>query len=164
MTKPTSIRYEPRLSVRYPMNKTIAICVAIVIATLTNPIPASASKTPPAHHVYRGILPDAYYKGLAQCETGGNWQHSTRSYTGGLGIYRGTFKRWSNHSSAKNMTPRQQVKVADAIAFRGHTEPNGEFVYAVGVWGWGCVKGQKSLQRYICQSRHKLVQKWKRGC
>ena len=164
MTQPTRTRYEPRLSVRYPMKKTITICVAIAIATLTNPVPASAHHKNQTHHVYRGILPDAYYKSLAQCETGGNWQHSTRSYTGGLGIYRGTFKRWSNHSSAKKMTPRQQVRVADAIAFRGHTEPDGEFVYPVGVWGWGCVKGQKHLQTYICQSKHKLVQKWKRRC
>jgi hypothetical protein len=135
----------------------LALITALSIAT-----PVSAAADP--HEKYDGILPDAYYDGLAMCETGGDWKHATKSYTGGLGINRGTFKRWSNHTSAKGMTPRQQVRVADAIAFRGHTEPNGEFVWRVGPWGWGCLKLRKSLQTFICKSRHTLVVKWKRNC
>ena len=135
----------------------LALITALFIAT-----PVSAAADP--HGKYDGILPDAYYDGLAMCETGGNWNHATKSYTGGLGINRGTFQRWSNHTSAKGMTPRQQVRVADAIAFRGHTEPNGEFVWRVGPWGWGCLKLRKSLQAFICKSRHTLVVKWKRNC
>ena len=38
------------------------------------------------HSHYDGVLPDKYYDLLARCETGHNWAHSTRSYTGGLGI------------------------------------------------------------------------------
>ena len=135
----------------------LALITALSIAT-----PVSAAADP--HGKYDGILPDAYYDGMALCESGGDWNHSTKSYTGGLGINRGTFQRWSNHTSAKGMTPRQQVRVADAIAFRGHTEPNGEFVWRVGPWGWGCLKLRKSLQTYICKSRHPLVSKWKRNC
>jgi hypothetical protein len=116
------------------------------------------------HSAYDGVLPDRYYDLLARCETGHNWKHSTRSYTGGLGIYRGTWRRWSNSSSAKGKTPQYQVKVADKIAFLGHTEPDGEFVWAVGPWGWGCVKNSAKLQGFICQSRHKAVQRWKRRC
>jgi hypothetical protein len=26
------------------------------------------------------------------------------------------------------------------------------------------LKARKSIQRYICESRHPLVQKWKRNC
>ena len=135
----------------------IALITALSIAT-----PVSAAADP--HGKYDGILPDAYYDQMARCETGGDWNHSTKSYTGGLGINRRTFQRWSNHTSAKGMTPREQVRVADAIAFRGHTEPDGEFVWRVGPWGWGCLKGQKHLQAFICKSRHTLVARWKRGC
>jgi hypothetical protein len=133
--------------------------------------PATAhAKNNNSHKEYHGVLPDAYYNALGTCETGlpgtnePNWKHSTRSYTGGLGIHRSTFRRWSNHSSAKGMTPREQVRVADAIAFKSHIERDGTKIWRVGPWGWGCLKARKSIQRYICQSRHPLVQKWKRNC
>jgi hypothetical protein len=135
-----------------------------LITALSIPAPAFAAAQRDAHGKYHGVLPDAYYDGLARCETGGNWQHSTRSYTGGLGIYRGTWQRWSDSSSAKGKTPAQQVKVADAIAFKSHINPDGTKVWRVGPWGWGCLKGQKSLQAFICKSRHTLVTRWKRGC
>jgi len=113
---------------------------------------------------YGAILPDKYYDSLAQCETGGNWNHSTRSYTGGLGIHRQTFRRWSKYKSAKGLTPRQQVRVADAIAFSGYTTRTGEHVWRVGPWGWGCLRKSPHLQAYICRSNHPKVQRWKRGC
>jgi hypothetical protein len=135
-----------------------------LITAISIPAPAFAAAQRDTHSKYHGVLPDAYYDGLARCETGENWQHSTRSYTGGLGIYRGTWQRWSDSSSAKGKTPAQQVKVADAIAFKSHINPDGTKVWRVGPWGWGCVKGQKSLQAFICKSRHTLVARWKRGC
>ena len=139
------------------------MAIALITATFTaTPATAAAQRDP--HEKYHGVLPDAYYDGLARCETGGNWKHSTRSYTGGLGIYRGTWQRWSDSSSAKGKTPAQQVKVADAIAFKSHINPDGTKVWRVGPWGWGCLKGQKSLQAFICKSRHSLVARWKRGC
>jgi hypothetical protein len=116
------------------------------------------------HGHYGGVLPDRYYDLLAVCETGHNWSHSTRSHTGGLGINRGTWQRWSNTSSAKGKTPQVQVAVADNIAFMGHTELDGEFVYPVGPFGWGCVKHSKTLQGFICRSQHKAVKRWKRNC
>lgn len=65
--------------------------------------PATAhAKNNNSHKEYHGVLPDAYYNALGTCETGlpgtnePNWKHSTRSYTGGLGIHRSTFRRWSN--------------------------------------------------------------------
>ncbi|NDG64090.1 MAG: hypothetical protein EBY29_11610 [Planctomycetes bacterium] len=134
------------------------------MTALSVPSPASAAAPHDPFQKYHGVLPDQFYDNLARCETGGNWQHSTRSYTGGLGIYRSTWRRWSNSSSAKGKTPAQQVKVADAIAFKSHINPDGTKVWRVGPWGWGCVKGQKSLQAFICRSRHTLVARWKRGC
>ena len=140
------------------------IMALALITAISIPAPAFAAAPHDPFQKYHGILPDAYYLGLARCETGNNPNHSTLSYTGMFGIYRPTFKHWSNFSSAKGMTPRQQVKVADAIAFKGHTNPDGSRAPAIGVWGWGCVKGQKSLQAFICRSRHTLVARWKRGC
>ena len=140
----------------------MALFICLALPGLLMATPAQAGSI--YHRNYHGVLPDAYYDGLAMCETGGNWNHSTRSYTGGLGIYRGTFKRWSNHSSAKGMTPREQVRVADAIAFKGHTDPNGNHVWRVGPWGWGCLKNSPRLQAFICRSAHPLVRKWKRNC
>ena len=137
--------------------------MALTLITVLS-VPAHASAAADPHGKYDGVLPDAYYDGMALCETNSDWSHSTKTYTGGLGFNRRSFQRWSNHSSAKGMTPRQQVRVADALAFRGHTEPSGEFVWPVGPWGWGCLKQRKSLQAFICKSRHKDVQRWKRNC
>ena len=127
-------------------------------------IPSQASAASDNHSKYHGVLPDAYYDGLSLCETGGVWTHSTKSYTGGLGIHRQTWRTWSDFPSAKGRSPIEQVKVADAIAFKSHINPDGTKVWRVGPWGWGCLKGQKSLQAFICKSRHTLVTRWKRGC
>jgi len=149
----------------------IATALLIVFALASPPGLANATQeTVPmsverkGHTKYGGILPDGYYHSLSICETGQDWKHSTRSYTGGLGIYRGTWRRWSNSSSAKGKTPEYQVKVADKIAFLGHTEPDGEFVWPVGPYGWGCVKHSKNLQGFICRSQLKAVKRWKRYC
>jgi hypothetical protein len=127
-------------------------------------VPAHDTKLPTSRAKYQAVLPDAYYDQLATCETGGNWSHSTKSYTGGLGIHRQTFRTWSNYNSAKGLTAKQQVKVADAIAFKSHIERSGRKIWRVGPWGWGCLRGQKHLQAFICQSRHTLVVRWKRHC
>ena len=131
---------------------------------LTLSIPAHDKPLPTSRAKYQAVLPDAYYDQMATCETGGNWAHSTKSYTGGLGIHRQTWRNWSDTRSATGKTPAQQVKVADAIAFKSHINPDGRKVWRVGPWGWGCLKGQKHLQAFICQSRHTLVVRWKRNC
>ncbi len=59
-----------------------------------------------------------FYRRLAQCETGGNVNHSTKSYTGMFGIARGTWQRWSNRSSAAGLTALEQALVVDNIAFK----------------------------------------------
>ena len=114
---------------------------------------------------YGAIMADAYYDGLAQCETGTTWTHSTRTYTGGLGIHRGTAHRWSGRRNLAPLTPRQQIRIADRIAFSGWTNRAGEYVWPVGPFGWGCVKKSSHLLRYLCQSKHKRVQKYRaRAC
>lgn len=132
-------------------------------ATAHDSLPTSRAK-------YGGILPDAYYDGLGTCETGlpgtnePNWKHSTRSYTGGLGMARGTAWRWSGHRNVAKFSPTKQVEIADRIAFTSWVNKKGEKVWRVGPWGWTCLRLRPSLQRFICASKHPLVQKWKRGC
>jgi hypothetical protein len=137
--------------------------MAITLITVLS-VPANASAAVDPHAIYGGVIVDNYYLGLARCETGNNLNHSTRSYTGMFGVYRRTFQHWSNHTSAKNMTARQQVKVADAIAFKGYTNPDGLWTPPTGPWGWGCLRREKSLQAFICKSSNKLVTRWKRHC
>jgi hypothetical protein len=134
----------------------LPLILALSVPAHDKPLPTSRAK-------YQGVLPDAYYDALMVCETN-NWQHSTKSYTGGLGIHRQTWRNWSDTRSATGKTPAEQVKVADAIAFKSHINPDGRKVWRVGPWGWGCLKGQKHLQAFICQSRHSLVVRWKRHC
>lgn len=132
-------------------------------------IPATQAE---ARSVFHGlVMPPKFYKSLAQCETGKNpdgslnWDHQSRSYTGGFGIYRGTWKRWSNSSSAKGKSPRYQAEIVDNIAFQGFTRPDGTFQWPVGPWGWGAIKaGCMGLDDMICNSKHPKVQKWKGRC
>jgi len=128
------------------------------------PVQAHDTKLDTSRKKYKGILPDAYYDTLATCETQANWKHSTRNYTGGLGIARGTAHRWSGHRNLAKFDPRKQVEIADRIAFTGWTNKSGAHVWRVGPWGWGCLHIRPSAQRFICASNHKLVQRWKRGC
>lgn len=132
---------------------------------MTTPTPALAHDLDLSRTKYGAIMADAYYDTLARCETAGNWQHSTRSYTGGLGIYRGTAQRWSGRRNLAGLTPRQQVRIADRIAFSGWERPGHDKVWPVGPFGWGCVKRSPTLLRYLCQSRHHRVQKYRsRAC
>lgn len=145
------------------MVKTTLI-LGTVLAMLT-PAPVHATTLDLSRRKYGAIMADAYYDTLAQCETGTNWQHSTRSYTGGLGINRGTAHRWSGHRNLARMTPRQQIRIADRIAFSGWTNKAGTYVWPVGPFGWGCVRKSATLRAYLCASHHRRVQKYRhRAC
>lgn len=139
------------------------ILITFTALSLLSASPVHAKQDTHTHRKYHGVLPDYFYDSLAHCETGGNWQHSTRSYTGGLGIYRRTWQNWSNSSSAKGKPPEYQVYVADKIAFLGHME-RGVFQYPIGVFGWGCVRRSKFLQSIICQSKNPKVYRHRRNC
>lgn len=110
------------------------------------------------------VMPWAFYRRLAQCETASNVNHSTRSYTGMFGIYRGTWKRWSNTSSAKGLTALEQARVVDNIAWEGHYEGD-KYVWPVGPWGWGAIKANcMGLKDMICKSQNKKLARWKYRC
>lgn len=147
-----------------PHPRTVLAILAIMTTTSATPVQAAPLDLSRAK--YGAIMADAYYDSLARCETAGNWQHSTRTYTGGLGIHRGTAHRWSGRRNLANLTPRQQVRIADRIAFSGWTNRAGEYVWPVGPFGWGAIRnGCGPMLRYLCQSRHPRVQKHRaRAC
>lgn len=151
------------------MRKTILATTmsTILLIGVASPAEAHHTKLEKSKEKYGAVLPDAYYDILATCETRGNWQHKGHSYTGGLGIAKGTAYRWSGKRNLHKLTPQQQVEIADRIAFLGWMNPKKKvnpFKHPVGPYGWGCVKIRTTLQRYICASNHPKVQRWKRGC
>jgi hypothetical protein len=137
---------------------TLAIAAAMILATPATPTNAG---------MFTGLaVGDArFYHRLAQCETGANYAHSTRSYTSGFGIARGVWQRYSNSSSANRYSPRQQAIVVDRIAFLGHTE-NGVFHPPVGPWGFGAIRTQNcmQLQNFICKNKRPMIKRWQNRC
>lgn len=107
-----------------------------------------------------------FYKRLAQCETNSRWHTSTRNYTSGYGIAKGTWMRYSNSSNADRYSPLEQARVVDRIAFHGFTRDNGEYVWPAGPYGWAVIKSQNcmNLQQFICRSTHPKVTRIRRYC
>lgn len=134
--------------------------VIILFATFAFPMQANAKSS------FDGlVLAEHFYYRLAQCETGQNWSHSTRSYTSGFGIARGVWLRYSHSSDAARYTPRQQAEVVDRIAFTGFDDGR-RFWPPVGPWGWGAVRTQNcmNLQSFICKSKKPIVHKYQKRC
>lgn len=135
-----------------------------IIATILS---LSILSIPNTTHAYGEelVMPWAFYRRLAQCETASNVNHSTKSYTSMFGIARGTWQRWSNRSSAKGLTALQQARVVDNIAWEGHWQGK-KYIHPVGPWGWGAIRTQNcmGLKDMICKSRHPKVQRWKYRC
>jgi hypothetical protein len=133
---------------------------------MINASEASAHELDYSRKRYRAIMPDAYYDALGKCETGerrGDLKHSQPNYTGAFGFYRGTAWRWSGHRDVTNFNRREQIEIADRIAFKGWTNKKGKFVGPVGPFGWGAVKkGCRKLLVYLCHENHKKVQKYRR--
>jgi len=123
-----------------------------------------ASAAAPAQAEWGHPMPKAWYIKLAQCETGNNTRHSTRSYVTAFGIYRGTWDNWNDTQASKAnlLTFAQQARGVDRIAYYGHTE-GGRYRYPVGLYGWGAIKHNcNGLNDDLCKSRHPLVIKRRR--
>lgn len=144
-----------------PTVKRALLIVAALIAPLLHAPPVEARSA------FAGLaVGDArFYIRLAQCETGSNFKHETRSYTSGFGIARGVWLKYSHSTNASRYTPRQQAMVVDRIAFLGFHDGR-RFHHPVGPWGWGAIKKQNcmGLQSFICKSKNPTVNKWRRNC
>jgi len=123
-----------------------------------------ASAAAPAQAEWGHPMPKAWYIKLAQCETGNNTRHSTRSYVTAFGIYRGTWDNWNDTpaSKANLLTFAQQARGVDRIAYYGHTE-GGKHRAPAGLYGWGAIKHNcNGLNDDLCKSRHPDVIKRRR--
>jgi hypothetical protein len=99
-----------------------------------------------------------YWKKVAQCETGQDWQDGG-NWGGGLGIATSTWKAYGGKQFASHpskATVLQQIVVANRIAIFGwqtnefitlDDRLNGKTFFrpAVGFYGWGCIKNNKYL-------------------
>jgi hypothetical protein len=95
-----------------------------------------------------------YWKKVAQCETGGNWQDKG-NFGGGLGIAWTTWKGYGGYEFAKHPSQAamiEQIIVANRISTFGY-QTKDEYITiedklnnkpffrpAVGFMGWGCIK------------------------
>jgi hypothetical protein len=100
-----------------------------------------------------------YWKQVAQCETGQNWQDKG-NWGGGLGIAESTWKGYGGNQFASHpskATVLEQIVVANRIAVFGfqtneyrtlqdRLDGKPFFRPAVGFYGWGCIKNNKYLQ------------------
>jgi hypothetical protein len=153
---------------RKPMLKRILTTTFILslLAPVTIHGEASAKPVEVTKEIEALVMPWRFYKRLAKCETDSRWYKSTRRYTSGYGIARGTWMRYSNSTTADRYTPVQQARIVDRIAFLGWTNPKGEYVWPVGPYGFAVIKQQNcmGLQQFICRAKHPKVQRWKRYC
>ncbi len=113
---------------------------ALRLAAASDGIPEE-DKSPTLVRFAHPMASDFYWYKMAKCETGANWQNGGR-YSGGLGIWAGSWKAWGGAefaSDASAATPEQQIIVANRISTQGWTRPNGSQQAPVGFSGWGCV-------------------------
>lgn len=81
----------------------------------------------------------AWWERMAHCETVSDWADGGK-WSGGLGIYIGTWKAWGGLEFAKTpgtATKDEQIIVANRIASQGWMQPNGELKEPVWYRGWG---------------------------
>jgi uncharacterized protein YabE (DUF348 family) len=79
---------------------------------------------------YWGTKADPRWANIANCETGGNWAMQGPEFSGGLGIYNGTWNAFGGQqfgANAGQATREQQILVAERIRAR----------YGFGAWGCG---------------------------
>lgn len=98
------------------------------------------------------VPPMAYWEQVAVCESSkdgynADWKDKGR-WSGGLGIYIGTWVRWGGRHFAPTpwqATKHEQMVVANRIAVLGFHF----FTYSkqpVGFNGWGCIRNRSSLE------------------
>jgi resuscitation-promoting factor RpfB len=83
---------------------------------------------------YFGTKADQRWQAIANCETGGNWSIVAPTYSGGLGIYNGTWNAFGGQQFASNpglATREQQIIVAERIRAK----------YGFSAWGCGKTLG-----------------------
>jgi len=112
------------MKVTYEITKNNGVQSGAVPVSQVPLVPAQPTIT------FFGTLADPHWTAIANCETGGNWAMVGPTYSGGLGIYNGTWNEFGGQQFASNpglATREQQIIVADRIRAK----------YGYGAWGCG---------------------------
>lgn len=130
------------------LRKTLMLTTALLLST-----PATARADTPWGHPFGRD----WYTALARCETGNNPRHSTKSYVGAFGFYRGTWDMFADtpNRRAPRLTWRQQALVLDRAFFFGHGTQA-----PVGPWGHGCYKKLRHAQEAVCKHKNHKIRRW----
>lgn len=129
----------------------LAKAALAALLAVTSPQPPSEPTTP------------KLWRAIAQCETGYHLDHITKSYVTALGFSKRSYLRWGGRMSQRTDW-RQTMLTAERLAYFGYTNSAGEYVYPVGVWGWGCLREGSTAHALLCASKKPHVQRWKRHC
>ena len=142
------------------------IAAAMFAVVCLFPSQASACVTSQGRHV----MPVEFWDQVAICESSkdgytADWSDGGR-YSGGLGIYIGTWIRYGGRNFAKHAglaTKKQQIVVANRISVLGYQRRNGTYKQPVGFNGWGCIRKRKSLDplRWKKKAKESACQNWK---
>jgi hypothetical protein len=93
----------------------------------TAPAPTAAAPAAASVAALPGTPPPEHWYAVAQCETGGRWDHPGPTYVGGLGMWAPNWEAYGGLQyapSADLATPEQQIAVANNLWLAGGT--------------WGC--------------------------
>lgn len=131
----------------------------------------------------KGTMPPAYWHDVAICETStaktreqgtGNWK-DRGSFSGGLGIYIGTWRGYGGREFApkpEQATVEEQMIVANRIAVLGYQTKNDyltlddrlnnrpHFRPKAGFFGWGCIRNNRYLHPQNWRNAHRT--EWRR--
>lgn len=131
--------------------KTLMLTAAMLLA-----LPATRAEAGWNHP-----FPRSWYEALATCETGNNPRHSTRSYVGAFGFYRGTWDLFADTPArrAPQLSFGAQARVLDRAFWWGHTE-RGRYQWPVGPWGHGCFKHLRHTQVAVCKHQNQKIRRW----
>lgn len=142
------------------------LTAAAIAAVFLFPGKASACVTSQGQHV----MPTSFWDQVAICESSkdgytADW-HDGGKYSGGLGIYIGTWIRYGGRDFAKHAglaTKEQQIIVANRISVLGYQRKNGTLKQPVGFNGWGCIRKRNSLNpsKWKKKAKEQPCRKWK---
>lgn len=138
------------------LRRTVLVTVAIALAVPANAVQAD----------WQPIIGMDRMTWLAQCETGNNTKHRTRSYVGAFGFYRRTWNLFADTPDrrAHALTWKQQAKIAERAFWYGWKKDDGSKQWPVGPFGHACFRKlwvkDAGLRRIVCYNRKQVVRRW----
>jgi hypothetical protein len=114
-----------------------------------------------AHAQWNHPLPLWAYQALANCETGANTKHQTRTYVTAYGMTRAVWRMFADSSDRRAHTFDfgAQSRVLDRVFWYGHRD-----MFPVGPWGHGCFRHlyqtNAKFKTLVCHNSKHQVRRW----